>query len=93
MKFVYNAVRFSAIILTVLFTLPGSVQGQSLRFTDTSYVDLGNPASLKLTNFTLEAWLKIEGYASSTETGSGGLTGVIPIIPKEGQKLKLLQQT
>ncbi|MGB3006041.1 MAG: LamG-like jellyroll fold domain-containing protein [Chitinophagaceae bacterium] len=59
---------------------------QSLRFTDTSYVNLGNQASLKLTNFTLEAWIKIEGYGSTTETGStgagGGQTGVVPIITK-----------
>lgn len=59
---------------------------QSLRFTDTSYVNLGNSASLRLTNFTIEAWIKIEGYGSTTETGStgsgGGQTGVVPIITK-----------
>ena len=39
---------------------------KSVRFTDSTYVDLGNAASLHLTNFTVEAWIKIEGYASTT---------------------------
>ncbi len=82
MRFIYKAARFFITIPAILFVLQGSVHAQSLRFTDTSFVDLGNPASLKLTNFTLEAWIKIEGYASTTETGTGGLTGVIPIITK-----------
>src|SRR6476659_8829061 len=60
--------------------------GQALRFTDTSYVNLGNPTSLRLTNFTIEARIKIEGYGSTTETGAtgsgGGQTGVVPIITK-----------
>jgi len=68
------------------FAIVLSSNAQSLRFTDTSYVNLGNHASLKLTNFTLEAWIKIEGYGSTTETGStgvgGGQTGVVPIITK-----------
>lgn len=54
----------------------------SLRFTDTTYVNLGNAPELKLTNFTLEAWVKIEGYGSTTETGGGGVTKVVPIITK-----------
>ena len=82
MRFIYKTACFFLIVLAVLFILPESAKAQSLRFTDTSYVDLGNPVSLKLTNFTLEAWIKIEGYASTTETGTGGLTGVIPIITK-----------
>ena len=58
---------------------------KSIRFTDTSYVDLGNAPSLHLTNFTVEAWIKIEGYASTTRSGSvtgGGQDGLIPIICK-----------
>lgn len=82
MKFLYSIIKSSTVILIVFFVLPGSIQGQSLRFTDTSYVDLGNDLSLKLTNFTLEAWIKIEGNGSTTETGTGGLSGVIPIITK-----------
>ena len=30
----------------------------------------------------MEAWVKIEGYGSTTETGAGGLTKVVPIITK-----------
>ena len=60
---------------------------QSLRFTDTSYVNLGNNASLHLTNFTIvKARIKIEGYGSTTETGTtgsgGGQAGIVPIITK-----------
>ncbi len=47
-----------------------------------NYVDLGNDASLHLTNFTLEAWVKIEGTGVSTSTGSGGITDIVPIISK-----------
>ncbi len=54
----------------------------SLRFIDTTYINLGNAPELKLTNFTLEAWVKIEGYGSTTETGGGGLLKVVPIISK-----------
>src|ERR1700759_4763956 len=70
--------------LSVLSSLV--IQAQSLRFTDTSYVNLGNSASLHLTNFTIEAWIKIEGYGSTTETGAtgtgGGQKGVVPIITR-----------
>lgn len=65
-----------------LMIISSRVSSQSLRFADTSYVNLGNHASLKLTDFTLEAWVKIEGYGSTTETGSGGISGVVPIITK-----------
>jgi len=66
--------------------MAGSCIGQSLRFTDTSYINLGNASSLHLTNFTIEARIKIEGYGSTTETGStgagGGQTGLVPIITR-----------
>ena len=60
------------------------VDHKSLRFTDTTSVSLGNAAELKLTNFTLEAWVKIESYGSTTQTGTGatGLLNVVPIITK-----------
>ncbi len=73
---------YQVIIIITIIAVTGNANAQSLRFTDTSYVNLDNDASLKLTNFTLEAWIKIEGYGSTTETGSGGLSGVIPIITK-----------
>ncbi|HEX6181239.1 MAG TPA: LamG domain-containing protein, partial [Chitinophagaceae bacterium] len=72
-------------LVMMLLLVVHTTQGQSLRFNDTGYVNLGNNAALKLTNFTIEAWIKIEGYGSSTETGStggGGMTGVVPIVTK-----------
>ncbi|MCB9316493.1 MAG: metallophosphoesterase, partial [Lewinellaceae bacterium] len=45
-------------------------------------VDCGNDASLHVTNFTLEAWIKIEAPGVSTSTGSGGITNIVPIIMK-----------
>lgn len=69
-------------LLPLFFVIAVSGNSQSLRFTDTSFVNLGNPSSLQLTNFTIEAWIKIEGHGSSTETGTAGLTDVIPIISK-----------
>lgn len=69
------------LLLLLIFTSTKSA-AQSLRFTDTSFVNLGNPASLKLTDFTIEAWIKIEGQGSTTETGTGGLSDVVPIISK-----------
>ncbi len=45
-------------------------------------VDLGNDASLHLTNFTLEAWIKIEGTGVVTSSGNGGLANIVPIISK-----------
>ncbi|MEJ7585932.1 MAG: LamG-like jellyroll fold domain-containing protein [Ferruginibacter sp.] len=54
----------------------------SLSFYDTNYIDFGDATELKLTDFTLEAWVKIEGYGSTTESGTGGLTKVVPIITK-----------
>ena len=73
--------------LFAFFIFPAMIStSQSLRFTDTSYVNLGNSSSLRLTNFTIEARIKIEGYGSTTETGAtgsgGGQTGVVPIITK-----------
>ena len=73
-------------VILCFFAFIKAGKTQSLRFTDTSYINLGNSASLKLTNFTIEAWIKIEGYASTTETGTagagGGQTGIVPIITK-----------
>lgn len=70
------------LLLLLSFFASTAVVGQSLRFTDTSFVNLGNPSSLKLTDFTIEAWIKIEGHGSTTETGTGGLSDVVPIISK-----------
>lgn len=75
--------RYAIFTLIVFFAIQ-SGYAQSLRFNDTGYVDLGNNVALKLTNFTIEAWIKIEGYGSTTQTGGGGdgLTAVVPIVTK-----------
>ncbi len=71
-----------ALLLSFLFLNPLQKGfSQSLRFADTSYAHLGNDASLHLTDFTLEAWIKIEGTGITTSTGSGGVT-LVPIITK-----------
>jgi len=44
-----------------------------------SYINLGN--GLGLSEFTLEAWIKIEGSGITTSSGNGGVTAV-PIICK-----------
>lgn len=78
-----TCISLARTLLFFVFFLTGKIAiTQSLRFTDTTYIDLGNAPSLHLTNFTLEAWVKIEGYGSTTETGANGITGVIPVITK-----------
>src|SRR5689334_4093119 len=83
MKVIFTLRR---LLLALSLFLELNSMSQSLRFTDTSYVNLGNGASLHLTNFTIEARIKIEGYGSTTETGAtgtgGGQTGIVPILTK-----------
>jgi hypothetical protein len=55
----------------------------ALDFTGTNaYVDFGNPASLKLTNFTLEMWIRRDGTGVGTDTGTNGIIDLIPLIAK-----------
>jgi hypothetical protein len=70
------------LLLPLFIAIAVSGNSQSLRFTDTSFVNLGNSSPFHLTDFTIETWIKIEGHGSSTETGTGGVTDVIPIISK-----------
>ena len=60
----------------------GSITSQSLQFSNNSYIELENVEALQLTNFTLEAWIKIEGNGTSTSTGSGGAGNIIPLITR-----------
>ena len=54
----------------------------ALDFTGTnSYVDVGNPAALNLSEFTLEAWIRKGAGGSTTNTGNGGVLAY-PIISK-----------
>src|SRR6185295_12195385 len=67
---------------TFLFAIAGF--SQSVKFNGTNnYVSLGNHSSLHVTNFTLEAWIRIDGAGITTSTsGSNGFTDVVPIIAK-----------
>ncbi len=71
-------------ILTCLAVLMAAAasHAQALRFNGSSnYVHIGNPAALRLTAFTLEAWIRPEGGGKPASTGVGGLDAV-PIIAK-----------
>lgn len=46
-----------------------------------SYVPLGNPAAIRLSQFTLEAWFIRTGNGVATSTGTGGINA-IPLITK-----------
>jgi concanavalin A-like lectin/glucanase superfamily protein/fibronectin type III domain protein len=48
----------------------------------TTYASFGNPASLKLSTFTLEMWMRRDGAGVGTNTGSGGIPDAIPLIAK-----------
>ncbi len=72
---------FLAPILALFSFLPAG-QSQSLRFSGSDYIVLGNDPSLKLTSFTLEAWIIIEGTGTPTSTGTGGIGDIVPIISK-----------
>src|SRR5215218_4306579 len=66
-----------------------NASAQSLRFNGSSnYVNLGNNSSLQLQNFTLEAWINIQGSGTTTGTQQGNENGgfkastIIPLITK-----------
>jgi Concanavalin A-like lectin/glucanases superfamily/Calcineurin-like phosphoesterase len=45
-------------------------------------VNFGAPASLKLTQLTIEMWIRRDGPGQSTSTGTGGISGAIPLLAK-----------
>lgn len=70
-------------LLIFYFCLIGwSAKSQSLQFSNDAHITLENSTELQLSNFTLEAWIKIEGNGTATSTGSGGAGNIIPIITK-----------
>jgi hypothetical protein len=76
-----------AVFLTVflLLFLSPVVNAQSVSLNGSSqYIALDNSAPLQLADFTLEAWIKIEGTGviTSSGTGTGGHTNIVPIITK-----------
>jgi hypothetical protein len=48
----------------------------------TTYASFGNPASLKLSAFTLEMWMRRDGPGVGTNTGTGGIPDAIPLLAK-----------
>ena len=46
------------------------------------YVTFGEPAALHLFQFTIECWFRRDGSGITTQTGTGGITGALPIITK-----------
>ncbi|MBL0200958.1 MAG: hypothetical protein IPP81_12750 [Chitinophagaceae bacterium] len=73
------------IFLTTLFIISISLQSrsQSVSFSGSNYANAGNAAALHVTNFTLEAWVKIEGTGATTSSGSGGVT-LVPLLQRTG---------
>ena len=47
-----------------------------------AYATFGNPAALKLTNFTVEMWLRRDGAGTGTTTGTGGIADLVPLLAK-----------
>ena len=47
-----------------------------------SYASFGSPASLQLSAFTLEMWVRRDGAGEGTNTGSGGIADAIPLLAK-----------
>jgi hypothetical protein len=62
------------------FALPNSAS--LLLNSNSGYVNFGNPASLKLTQFTLESWIRRDAAGVGTNTGAGGIPNLIPLIAK-----------
>src|SRR5215218_1002783 len=62
--------------------------GQSLRYNGSNnYVNLGSEQALRLQNFTIEAWINIQGTGGTTGTSIGNEGGfkastVVPLITK-----------
>jgi hypothetical protein len=51
---------------------------------DGAYVDLGDPAKLDLTAFTVETWFKRTGAGVATTSGGGGVATFIPLVTHGG---------
>jgi hypothetical protein len=65
---------------------------KSLLFGPGSYIKVDDASALRLTTFTLEAWVMPTGRGATTQSGAGGVRGM-PIITKgrgEGDYLPVL---
>jgi hypothetical protein len=66
----------------VVFTVTPPAGSGGLYFNGANeYVGLGDPASLKLSTFTLETWFRRVGPGVATTTGTGGVVAV-PLVTK-----------
>lgn len=72
------------LILSLLLLLPGFVKAQqAFEFNGTNqYITFGTAAGLGSATFTLECWFYKNGTGSTTTSGSGGITTIVPIISK-----------
>ena len=43
---------------------------------------LGNPAELRLTQVTIEAWFRRDGQGVSYTTGTGGIGQAVPLVAR-----------
>jgi hypothetical protein len=60
-----------------------SLNGDALAFAGTDgYTSLGNPASLQLSAFTLEMWVRRDGPGIGGDTGAGGIPNLVPLLAK-----------
>lgn len=60
-----------------------AVGNTALAFVTTNaYVTFGDPAAVKLPQFTLETWFRRDGAGLSTSTGAGGIDNAIPLVSK-----------
>jgi hypothetical protein len=48
----------------------------------TAYVTFGDPAKLKLSQFTVETWFRRDGTGTGASTGTGGIASLLPLVTK-----------
>ncbi|MBC7904084.1 MAG: T9SS type A sorting domain-containing protein [Gemmatimonadaceae bacterium] len=69
--------------LSAILVFPFLMQAQSLVFNGNgNHAKMGTASVLRLSDFTLEAWVKTEGAGITGSTGSGGHPAIIPLITK-----------
>lgn len=87
----YQKIKRCLFFCLVAISSSTIVNAQSaVRFNgSSSHIKCGNNAALRFLDFTLEAWIKIEGRGLTVNTGGGGgvggnlgLTNVIPLITR-----------
>ena len=54
----------------------------SLDLSGTTYASFGAPASLQLTQLTIEGWIRRDAPGAGTNTGTGGVADLVPILAK-----------